>query len=335
VLPGRKSNIVTLSRRLVLQLGGSAAALAPLSRTAFADTWPSRIVKLEVGFPPGGGLDSAARIAASRLSDMWGQTVVIENRPGAGGRIAMDATAHAAPDGYTMILAPGAPGVLSLLFDSLTFDPADLEPVSLIGTYPNLIVVPNSSPFGKLEDFIAFAKANPGKITWASPGVGSIPYLAGELFKRMAGVDITHVPYRGVAAGAMTDLIAGRLDAMFNTTGSLLPAVAGKQVRCLAVTSAQRFSIAPDIPTVAESGVPGYEDVSWYALYVPKNTPADIVKKMNADSVTMLADDAIKQKYIPLGILAAGSTPGELAARNAVEVARWGPIIKEAGIKGE
>jgi tripartite-type tricarboxylate transporter receptor subunit TctC len=195
--------------------------------------------------------------------------------------------------------------------------------------------VPNSSPFAKLEDFITFAKANPGKITWASPGVGSIPYMAGELFKRMAGVDITHVPYRGVTAGAMTDLIAGRLDAMFNTTGSLLPAVAGKQVRCLAVTSPQRFSIAPDIPTVAESGVPGYEDVSWYALYVPKNTPADIVKKMNADSVTMLADDAIKQKYIPLGILAAGSTPDELAARNAAEVARWGPIIKEAGIKGE
>jgi tripartite-type tricarboxylate transporter receptor subunit TctC len=334
-VPGRKSNIVKSSRRSFLQFGGTAASLVLLSRGVRADTWPSRIVKFEVGFPPGGGLDSAGRIAASRLSDMWGQTVVIENRPGAGGRIAMDATAHAAPDGYTMMLAPGAPGVLSLLFDSLTFDPADLEPVSLVGTYPNLIVVPNSSPFAKLADFIAFAKANPGKISWASPGIGSIPYLAGELFKHMAGVDITHVPYRGVTSGAMTDLIAGRLDAMFNTTGSLLPAVVGKQVRCLAVTSAQRFPIAPDIPTVAESGVPGYEDVSWYGLYVPKNTPADIVKRMNADSVTMLADDAIKQKYIPLGILAAGSTPDELAARNAADVARWAPIIKEAGIKGE
>jgi tripartite-type tricarboxylate transporter receptor subunit TctC len=326
---------VKFSRRRFVQFSAAVAALAPLSRAAYADAWPSRIVKLEAGFPPGGGVDAAARIIANRLSDLWGQTVVVENRPGAGGRIAMDATAHAAPDGYTMILAPGAPGVLGLLFDSLTFDPADLAPVSLIGTYPNLIVVPNSSPFAKLEDFIAFAKANPGKISWASPGVGSIPYLAGELFQHMAHVEITHVPYRGVTAGAMTDLIAGRLDAMFNTTGSLLPAVAGKQVRCLAVTSAQRFPIAPDLPTVAESGVPGYEDVSWYALYVPKGTPADIVKKMNADTVTALADDAIKQKYIPLGILAAGSTPEELAAKNAADVARWAPIIKEAGIKGE
>jgi tripartite-type tricarboxylate transporter receptor subunit TctC len=326
---------VKFSRRRFVQFSAAVAALAPLSRAAYADARPSRIVKLEAGFPPGGGVDAAARIIANRLSDLWGQTVVVENRPGAGGRIAMDATAHAAPDGYTMILAPGAPGVLGLLFDSLTFDPADLAPVSLIGTYPNLIVVPNSSPFAKLEDFIAFAKANPGKISWASPGVGSIPYLAGELFQHMAHVEITHVPYRGVTAGAMTDLIAGRLDAMFNTTGSLLPAVAGKQVRCLAVTSAQRFPIAPDLPTVAESGVPGYEDVSWYALYVPKGTPADIVKKMNADTVTALADDAIKQKYIPLGILAAGSTLEELAAKNAADVARWAPIIKEAGIKGE
>jgi len=303
---------------------------------ARADTFPSRIVKLEVGFPPGGGADAATRIVAGRLSDMWPQQVIVENRPGAGGRIAMDATAHAPPDGYTMLLAPGAPAVNSLLFDSLSFDPLhDLAPVSLVGTYPNLIVVPNSSPFAKLADFIAFAKANPGKISWASPGVGSIPFLAGELFKRMAGVDITHVPYRGVAAGAMTDLIAGRLDAMFNTTGSLLPAVAGNQVRCLAVTSAQRFPIAPDIPTVAESGVPGYEDTSWYGIYVPAGTPADIIKKMNADCVTMLSDPAVKQKFVPLGILAMGSSPDELVARNAADAARWGPIIKEANIKGE
>ncbi len=323
-----------VQRRRFLQLAG-AAALLPFCRGARADTWPSRILKLEVGFPPGGGLDSAGRIVANRLSDLLGQQMIVENRPGAGGRIAMDAAAHAEPDGYTVLLAPGAPAVNSLLFDSLSFDPLSLVPVSLIGTYPNLIVVPNSSPFAKLEDFVAYAKANPGKVTWASPGVGSIPYLAGDLFKHMAGIDITHVPYRGVAAGAMTDLISGRLDAMFNTTGSLLPAVAGKQVRCLAVTSAQRFPIAPDIPTVAESGVPGYEDTSWYGLYVPANTPADIVKKLNASTVTMLSDDATKQKFIPLGIAAASSTPEELAAKNAADVTRWAPIIKAAGIKGE
>jgi tripartite-type tricarboxylate transporter receptor subunit TctC len=328
--------LVKLPRRRFLQLSAAAAAVPNLSRAARADTWPSRIVRLEVGFPPGGGMDSAGRIVANRLSDSFGQQVIVENRPGAGGRIALDALAHAAPDGYTMLIAAGAPAVSGLLYASLSFDPlADFSPVSLVGTYPNLLVVPNVSPFAKLEDFIAYAKANPGKISWASPGIGSVPHLAGELFKRMAGIDITHVPYRGVAAGAMTDLIAGRLDAMFNTTGSLLPPVSGKQVRCLAVTSAQRFPIAPDIPTVAESGVPGYEAVSWYALYVPANTPPDIVKTMNGDCVAMLGEAAVKAKFEPLGIIAAGSTPQQLAAMNVADATRWAPIIKEANIKGE
>ena len=327
-----------LERRRLLQLGG-AAVLAPFA-AARADTgasdWPSRIVKLEVGFPPGGGMDSAGRIVANRLSELIGQQVIVENRPGAGGRIALDALAHAPPDGYTMLITAGAPAVSGLLFASLSFDPVhDFQPVSLVGTYPNMLVVPNSSPYAKLEDLIAFAKANPGKVNWASPGVGSVPHLAGELFKRMAGIDITHVAYRGVAAGAMTDLLAGRLDAMVNTTGSLLGPVQAKQVRCLAVTSAKRFPIAPDIPTVAESGVPGYEAVSWYALYVPAHTPPDIVKKMNASCVAMLAEPAIKDKYVTLGISVASSTPDELAAMNVADAARWAPIIKAENIQGE
>jgi len=327
--------MVKSSRRQFLRLTG-AVALLPFARRARADTWPSRIVKLEVGFPPGGGMDSAGRIVANRLSDMWGQTVIIENRPGAGGRIAMDALAHSPPDGYTVLITAGAPAVTGLLFASLSFDPVhDFTPVSLVGTYPNLLVVPNSSPFAKVEDFIAFAKANPGKISWASPGIGSVPHLAGELFKSMAAIDITHVPYRGVAAGAMTDLIAGRLDAMFNTTGSLLQPVKSGQVRGLAVTSAKRFPFAPELPTIADSGVPGYEAVSWYALYLPPGAPPDIVKKMNADAATMLNDPAIKQKFEPLGILAHGSTPEELAAMNAGDVTHWAPIIKAANIRGE
>jgi tripartite-type tricarboxylate transporter receptor subunit TctC len=339
---------VKFERRGFLRFAGGAA-VAPFGfagsfvswpRAAHADTgaadWPSRIVKLEVGFPPGGGMDSAGRIVANRLSELIGQQVVVENRAGAGGRIALDTLAHSPPDGYTMLITAGAPAVSGLLFASLTFDPVhDFTPVSLVGTYPSLIVVPNSSPFTKLEEFIAFAKANPGKISWASPGVGSVPHLAGELFKRMAGIDITHVPYRGVAAGAMTDLLAGRLDAMVNTTGSLLPAVQGKQVRCLAVTSAKRFPIAPEFPTVAESGVPGYEAASWYALYVPAHTPPDIVKKMNASCVAMLSEPAVKDKYVTLGISAAGSTPEELAAMNAADAARWGPLIKAENIRGE
>jgi tripartite-type tricarboxylate transporter receptor subunit TctC len=322
-------------RRRFLQLTG-AAALAPFAQVARADTFPSRVVKLVVGFPPGGGADLASRIVANRLSEIWRQQVIVENRPGAGARLALDAVAHAAADGYTMLLAPGSPLVQPLLFSTLTFDPAvDFAPVSLVGTYPDIIVVPNSSPFQNLQEFIAHAKANPGKMSWASPGVGTVPHLAGELFKHMAGIEMTHVPYRGVTQGLMSDFIAGRLDLMFNTTGSLLQPVRSKQVRGLAVTTAQRFPSEPELPTVVEQGVAGYDVSSWYGIYLPAKTPPDIIRKMNADMVAMLNEPAIKQKYEPLGVLAQGSTPAELAARNEADAALWGPIIKEANIKVE
>jgi tripartite-type tricarboxylate transporter receptor subunit TctC len=330
-----RKSILKFSRRRFLQLTG-AAAFAPLARSARADNFPSRIVKLVVGFPPGGGADLASRIVANRLSEIWGQQVIVENKPGAGARLALDAVAHAAPDGYTMLLAPGSPLVQALLFSTLTFDPAiDFAPVSLVGTYPDIIVVPNSSPFKTLQDFIAYAKANPGKISWASPGVGTVPHLAGELFKHMAGIEMTHVPYRGVTEGLMSDMIAGRLDLMFNTTGSLLQPVRSKEVRGLAVTTAERFPSEPELPTVAESGVPGYDVSSWYGLYVPAKTPKDIINKMNADAVAMLHEPAVQDKFDPLGVLARGSTPDELTAKNAADAALWGPIIKEANIKVE
>lgn len=324
-----------ISRRRFVPIA-VAAALTPLSRPADADTWPTRVVRLVVGFPPGGGMDAAARIVADRLSAIWGRQIVIENRPGAGNRIALDAVAHAAPDGYTILAAPGAPGVHRLLFSTLTFDPvADLAPVGLIGTYPQVVVVPNSSLAKDLKEFIAYAKANAGKVSWASPGVGTIPHLAGELFKRMAGIEMTHVPYRGVAAGGMTDLIAGRVDAMFNTTGSLLQPIRAQEVRGLAVTSATRFPLAPELPTVAESAVPGYEVVSWYGLYLPAKTPPEIVHKLNADLATLLGERSVKERFEPLGVIVQSSTPEELVARNAAEVERWAPIIAAAGIKVE
>lgn len=217
-----------------------------------------------MGFPPGGGADAAARIVANRLSEIWDQPVVVENRAGAGGNIAIDAAAHASSDGYTMVLAVIAPAIYGFLLGSLTYDPnRDLAPVTLIDTYPNILAVSNSSPIKSVQEYINKAKANPGTVTFASPGVGTTPHLSGELFKRMAGIDITHVPYRGVAAGGMTDLIAGRVDAMFNTTGSLLQAVKSRQVRGLGVTSRQRFEMAPELSTIAET-VSGYEVISWY-----------------------------------------------------------------------
>src|SRR4029077_18894772 len=207
--------------------------------------------------------------------------------------------------------------------------------VSLVGTYPNIIVVPNSSPFQKLEELIAHAKANPGTMSWGSPGIGSVPHLAGELFKHRAGIEIAHVPYRGANQGLMSDFLAGRLDLMFNTTGSLLEPVRSKQVRGLAVTSATRFPDEPELPTAAESGVPGYDASSWYAIYVPAKTPTDIIAKVNADMAAVLNDTAIKDKFKLLGVLPRGSTPQELAAMNVADAALWGPIIKEANIKVE
>jgi tripartite-type tricarboxylate transporter receptor subunit TctC len=323
------------SRRRTLQLA-AAAGLLPVSQPVLAETYPSRVVRLFVGFPPGGGADLASRIVANGLSDIWRQQVIVENRPGAGARIATDSVAHAPGDGYTLLLAPGSPLVQPLLFSTLTFDPAaDLAPVSLVGTYPNMIVVPNSSPFQRLEDFIAHAKANPGKISWGSPGIGTVPHLAGELFKHRAGIEITHVPYRGATQGLMSDFLAGRLDLMFNTTGSLLEPVRSKQVRGLAVTSAKRFPDQPDLPTVAEAGVPGYDVSSWYAIYVPAKTPADIVAKINGDMAAMLREPATKDKFKLLGVLPQPSTPQELAAMNVADAALWAPIIKDANIKVE
>jgi tripartite-type tricarboxylate transporter receptor subunit TctC len=324
-----------LSRRSTLQLI-SAGVLLPLAGTAIADIYPSRVVRLFVGFPPGGGADLATRIVANGLSELWRQQVIVENRPGAGARIATDSVAHAAGDGYTMLLAPGSPLVQSLLFSTLTYDPAaDLAPVSLVGTYPNIIVVPNSSPFNSLEALIAYAEANPGKMSWGSPGIGSVPHLAGELFKHRAGIDITHVPYRGATQGLMSDFLAGRLDLMLNTTGSLLEPVRSKQVRGLAVTSAKRFPDQPELPTVAEAGVAGFDVSSWYAIYVPAKTPRDVVAKINADMTAVLNDATIKDRFKLLGVLPRGSAPQELAAMNVADAALWAPIIKEANIKVE
>jgi tripartite-type tricarboxylate transporter receptor subunit TctC len=324
------------SRRRFLSVASGALALPAVSRSAMAQAWPNRIVKLVVGFPPGGGADAVSRIVAGRLSELWGQQVVVENKPGAGGNLSFDAVAHADPDGYTMLMAVRAPGISRFLFTSLTYNPdADFAPVSQIGTYVHLLVIPGSSPIKTLQEFIANAKANPGKVTYASPGVGTPSHLTAELLKRTAGFEMTHVPYRGVAAGAMNDLIAGRIDAMINTTGSLLQSARGGTVRGLAVTSAKRNPLAQEFPTMAESGVAGFDISSWYALFAPAKTPPDVLKKMNADMVTILAEPAVKAKLAPFGIEAGSTTPDQLGANAKADTELWGGIIKAANIKGE
>jgi len=318
---------------LHLAVGAAAASLVPGGATAL--DYPARPVRLLIGFPPGGGSDVGGRILANRLSEVWGQQVVVENKPGAGGHLALEVAAHANPDGYTMIWVGGAIPLYGLMIASINYDPeADLAPVTLVGTYPNILAVPNASPWQSVGDMIAAAKANPGHVTFSSPGVGTSPHLTGVLFARMAGIDIRHVPYRG-GAPALTDLIAGHVDCMFNTAGTLLAAVRAGQVRGLAVTSAKRFASAPELPTIAESGVPDFDVTSWYALYMPAHTPAQIVQKVSRDATTILGEPAVRARYEQLGVLSGGSTPAELATRGRSEAKLWRSVMEAAGIKPE
>jgi tripartite-type tricarboxylate transporter receptor subunit TctC len=327
-----------IDRRRLISLA-AASALSPgiVARPAFAQAsaWPRRVVRLVAPFPAGGGTDAVARILANRLSEVWGQQMMIENKGGAGSNIGTDMVARSEPDGYTILIASLPMAVNRHIYSSLPYDPiADFAPVSQLCIYPNLMVVPNSSPAKSVLEFVDYAKANRDKITFASSGTGTSPHLSGELFKRMAGIEMTHVPYRGVAP-ALNDVIPGRVDVMFNTMAGVLQQARAGQVRGLAVTTAKRFPTAPEFPTVAEAGVPGFDVTSWYAFFVPVKTPAEIVTKLHADTVAVLAEPAIKERLAQTGVLVTGSTPDELGALLKSETEMWGPVIKAAGIKAD
>src|SRR5215813_10717087 len=321
-------------RRRFIALGASALAAPALSNIARADTYPSRFVRLVVPFPPGGAVDAAARIIANQLSQMWGQQMVIENKGGAGGNIAAQSVLNSEPDGYTVYICSIGHAINQFIYPRLGYDPvADFSPVTLMCVYPNIMAVPNSSPDHSVQDYIARAKANPGKVTYCSSGIGTSLYLAGELFKRMAGIELTHIPYRG-AGPALNDLIAGRIDAIFANFPSTLPLVQQGTVRGLAVTTAKRQPEVPDLPAIAEF-IPGYDVSSWFALFVAAKTPGEIITKLHADAVAALNTPAVKARYAQLGATVVGSTPAELGVFLQDEIDRWGPIIKAAGIKAE
>jgi tripartite-type tricarboxylate transporter receptor subunit TctC len=325
-----------ITRRRFAALAGASTLLPHLNaRLAFAQsqTWPNRFVKLVVPFTPGGGIDGIARIVGAKLSETWGQQVVVENKPGAGGNIASELVARSAPDGYTMYITAAGLAVNQYLFASINYDPvADFAPVTLICLFPNLLVVPKSSPFQSVADLLAEARKNPGKVTFATPGHGSSPHMSGELFKYLAKVDLTHVPYRG-ASPAYTDVIAGRVDCTFAVMASGLPLVQAGQLRALGITTATRVEQAKDVPTIAEAGVPGYDTSSWFAFFVPAKTPPEIIRKMHADTVTALADPQTKTKLDALGVIPVGSTPEALGAHLKTEMEKWAPVIKAANIK--
>ena len=315
----------------------AASALAPAlsSRISLAQgAWPNRIVKVIVPFPPGGGTDVVARILNNRLSEVWGQQVIVENKPGAGSNIGAEQVARADPDGYTILIGALPMAVNRYMYKSLAYDPlTDFAPVTMICHFPNFLVVPNTSPAKSVKELIAHAKAQNGKFTFASSGTGTSPHLSGELFKRMAGFEATHIPYRGVAP-ALNDVIPGRVDMMFNTAAGVLQQVRAGQLRGLAVSTAQRFSTAPEFAPVADT-LPGFDVTSWYSFFVPVKTPPVIVKKIHADTVAILAEPAIKARLEKVGVEVVASTPQELDARLRAETKQWGPIIQAAGISAQ
>jgi len=310
-----------------------SALLAPsvLGTRARANAWPTRAVRIIVPFAAGGPTDVIARIVGERLSKAWGQQVVIENRPGGGTNLANEMVVHSEPDGHTVLMGGQSQATARALYRALNYDPVrDLAPVAFICGYSFFMFTPNSLPVRSVREFIAYAKENPGKLTLASPGTGSSPHLCGELFKRMAGINMVHVPYRG-AAPAMNDLIPGRVHLLFSGGATLDNARSG-QVQALGYTGVRRSAIAPEIPTIAEDGVPDFNVISWYGFFVPSKTPREIIGKMNADTIAALADPTVQNRLLPLGYESRPDAPEQVGAFLKSEVELWARVIKESGI---
>ncbi len=324
-----------LNRRRFVGLTAAAAAVPSiLSSRACAADWPAKPVRVVVPFTPGGSTDITARLVSNRLQEVWGQSVVVENKPGAGGNIAADMVAHSDPDGYTIFIVGPGLATNQFLYPSLSYDPVgDFAPVTLLITQPNLMCVPNSSPAKSVREFIAYCNDNRGKVTYASSGNGTTLHLSGELFKRLANVEMTHIPYRG-GAPAINDLIPGRVDVIFDNMPSILPHVKGGSLRGLAVSTRERVAVVPEIPAIAET-VPGFDVFSWFGFFVPARTPPDVIAKINADTNAALAYAPVKSRFEDLGATPKGSTPAELASFLISEIDKWGPVIREAKIRVE
>ena len=317
-------------------LAPCALALLAMTSGHAADPYPTRPVRLIVPFPPGGPADALARIVGEKLSSGWGQPVVVENRPGAGGNIGMEIGAKAAPDGYTLVLAPaGNLTVNPSLYRSVPYDVAkDFAPVTVLAAVPNILIVSNALPVKSVAELIAYAKAHPGELNFSSPGAGSGAHLAGELFKSMANVSMTHVPYSGIAP-AVTAVVGGQVQLMFAGSTAALPQVHGGKVRALGVASPKRTAAAPDLPTLAESGLAGFDVTSWYGIVAPAATPPDIVDKIAADIAHVLALPDVREKFAAQGAEPIGNTPAEFAAMIPAETAKWKKIMTDAKIRIE
>jgi tripartite-type tricarboxylate transporter receptor subunit TctC len=323
-----------LPRRTFLHLATGAAALPAVARIAWAQTYPSRPARIVVGLAPGGANDIIARLMGQWLSERLGQPFIIENRPGAATNIATEAVVRAPADGYTLLLVSGAHTVNATLYDKLSFNfIRDIAPVAGIVRLPNLMLVNPSVPAKTVPEFIAYAKANPGKINMASPGIGTQPHLAGELFNIMAGLNLVHVPYRG-GAPALTDLISGQVQVMFLSPAASIEYIRSGRLRALAVTAETRWEGLPDLPTVVEF-VPGYESSNWFGVGAPKATPAEIVDQLNKEINAALADPKMKARLADLGGTVLPGSPADFGKLIADEIEKWAKVIKFTGIKPE
>jgi tripartite-type tricarboxylate transporter receptor subunit TctC len=308
-------------------------ALLIVESPAAQTTYPEKPIRIVVGFPSGGQPDTIARLLGQKLSEALGKPVVIENVTGAAGTIAADRVAKAAPDGYTLGLLGQGTIVINPTLYKQAYDPVkDFAPVSQVVVSPFMLVVHNAVPAKSVKELVALAKAQPGGLTFASGGSGGTPHMAAELLKSVAGLDIRHIPYKGPVA-AIPDLLGGRVTMTFGLTGVVLPLAREGKLRALAVTSLRRSSAAPELPTIAESGYPGFEVTSWSGLFAPASTPATIVRKLHLESVKALAQADVRAKFAELGVEGIGDSPDEFAAVIKSEIPKWAKVIKDAGIK--
>ncbi|SHL43244.1 Tripartite-type tricarboxylate transporter, receptor component TctC [Bradyrhizobium lablabi] len=322
------------ARRQFLQLATMAVGIPAVSRIASAEAYPTRPVRLVVGFAAGGAPDIAARLVAQWLSERLGQQFIIENRPGAGGNIATEVVVEAPADGYTLLLINLSNAVNATLYQKLKYDfIRDIAPVASISHENYGMEVHPSFPAKTVPEFISYAKANPGKLNMASPGSGTGPHMAGELFKIMAGVDMVHVPYRG-SPPALTDLLAGQVQMMFSPLSSSIEYVRGGKLRALAVTTAVRSEVLPDVPTVGEF-VPGYQASGWFGVGAPTKTPVEIVDRLNREINAGLADPKLKARLADLGATVFVGSPSDFAKHIAAETDKWGKVVRTANIRAD
>jgi tripartite-type tricarboxylate transporter receptor subunit TctC len=307
-----------------------------LSLDAFAQDYPSKPVRIINPFAPGGPVELLARAVGQKLQETWGQPVIVEARGGAAGNIGIEYVAKQPPDGYTLLVMPTGNAVVNPhIYAKLPYDPLrDFAPVTLLATVENILAVHPGVGAGSVKELIALAKANPGKLTFSSPGIGSQAHVAGEMLKSMAGVEMVHVAYKGMAP-ALNDLLGGQVSMMFVSMSSGLKHVQAGKLRTLGVASLKRSSAAPDLPTIAEQGLPGFEALSWYALMAPAGTPAEIIGKLAAESARALRAPDVKERLVALGADPVGNSPAELAEMLKRESARWREVVRKAGIRAE